>query len=168
MQHRFSFFKKFEKSVNTFVNARYMHSFPTIRKKIQVKDDNNDLSIGKKFDKSSEPERKEAYEKASLEHEKSKDKQYIFLDNNPKDVDEVIKAMTPKTQTQEQIQLLEIHDRTNHCLPIKEIQVMALMGIFDSKLTSYQPPVCASCIFGCAHKKPWRVKGKEKNFIRSE
>ena len=41
----FSFFKKFDKAVNTFVNARDMHSFPTIRNKIQVKDDDNDLFI---------------------------------------------------------------------------------------------------------------------------
>ena len=64
----FSFFKKFDKSVNTFVNARDMHDFPTIRNKIQVKDDENYLSIGKKFDRSSEGETKEAYEKSSLEH----------------------------------------------------------------------------------------------------
>ena len=50
--------------------------------------------------------RKEVYEKASLEHEQSKDKQDIFIDNNPKDVDEIIKAMTPETLTQEQMTLL--------------------------------------------------------------
>ena len=120
----FSFFNNFDKAVNTFVNARNMHSFPTIRNKIQVKDDDNGLSIRKKFEKSSESERKEAYEKASLEHEQSKDKQDIFLDNNLKDVGEIIKEMTPETLTQEQMKLLEIHDRTNHCVPIKEIQVM--------------------------------------------
>ena len=95
MQHWFYFFKKFNKAVNTFFNARDMHAFPTIRKKIQVEDDDNDLSIGKNYNKYSELERKEAYEKASLEHEQSKDKQDIFLENNPKDADEIIKAMTP-------------------------------------------------------------------------
>ena len=95
MQHCFSFFQKFDKAVTTFVNAMDMHAFLTNRKKIQVEDDNNDLSIGKKFDRSSELERKQAYEKASLEHEQSKDKQDIFLDNNPKYADEIIKAMTP-------------------------------------------------------------------------
>ena len=134
MQHWFSFFKKFDKAVNTFFNARDMHAFPTIRNKIQVKDDGNDLSTGKKFDKSSESERKEAYEKASLEHEESKYKQDIFLENNPKDVDEIIKSMNPETLTQDQMKILEIHDRTNHCMSIKEIQVLAPMGIFYSKL----------------------------------
>ena len=66
----FSIFKKFDKAVNTFVNARDMHAFPTIWKKILVEDDDNDVSIGKKFNKSSELERKDTYEKASLEHEK--------------------------------------------------------------------------------------------------
>ena len=75
----FSSIKKIDKAVNTFVNARDMHAFPTIRNKIQFEDDENDLSIGKKFDKSSESERKEAYEKESLEHEESKYKQDIFL-----------------------------------------------------------------------------------------
>ena len=42
------------------------------------------------------------------------------------------------------------------------------MGIFDSKLASCQPLVCASCMLVCAHKKPWRKKGKEKHVIRSE
>ena len=57
----FSFFGKFDKSVNTFVNARDMHAFPTIRNKIQVKDDNNDLFTGKKFNIFLEVVRKEAY-----------------------------------------------------------------------------------------------------------
>ena len=68
----FYFFKKFDKEVNKFVNARDTHAFPTIRNKIQVKDDNNDLSIWRKFEKSSELEIKEENEKASLEHEQSK------------------------------------------------------------------------------------------------
>ena len=97
----FSFFKNFDKAVNTFVNARYMHAFPTIRNKIQVEYDNNDLFIGNKFDSFLEAVRKEAYEKASLMHEQSKDKQDIFLEkNDKKDADEIIKAMTPKTLTQ--------------------------------------------------------------------
>ena len=83
-------------------------------------------------------------------------------------MDEIIKAVTPKTLTQEQMKLLEIHERTNHCVPIKEILMMETMGIFDSKLVSCQPPVCVSCIIGCAHKKPWEVKRKEKHFISSE
>ena len=45
---------------------------------------------------------------------------------------------------------------------------MAKKDIFDSKLASFQPPVCVSCMFEFAHKKPWRVKGEEKNIIRSE
>ena len=143
----FSFFKKFDKAVNTFVTSRDMHDFPTIRNKIQVKDDDNDLSIRKKFDKSLESERKEEYERASLKHEQSKDKQDIFLDYNPKDVDEIIKEMTPETLTQDHMKLLEIHDRTNLYVPIKEIQFMASMGIFDPKLASCQPPVCALCMF---------------------
>ena len=39
------FSNKFDKAVNTFVNARDMHAFPTIWNKIQVKDDENDLFI---------------------------------------------------------------------------------------------------------------------------
>ena len=58
--------------------------------------------------------------KASQEHKQSKDKQDIFLEtNDKKDADEIIKAMTPDTLTQEQTKLSEIHDRTNHCVPIK-------------------------------------------------
>ena len=64
----FSFFKKFDKAVNTFVNARDMHAFPTIQNTIQVKDDDNDPFIRKQFDSVSEAVRKETYEKASLEN----------------------------------------------------------------------------------------------------
>ena len=116
---RFSFFKKFDKAVNTFVNAREIHVFTTIWNTIQVEDKDNDLSIGKKFNKSSESEIKEAYEKASLNNEESKDKQDILLDNSLKDADDIIKAMTTENRTQEQMKLLEIHDRKNHCVPIK-------------------------------------------------
>ena len=115
----FSSFKKFYIAVNTFFKARDMHCFSIIWNKIQVKDVDNDLSIGNNFDKSSESERKEAYEKASLDQEESKDKQDIFLENNPKNMDEIIKAMTPKTLAQEQMKLLEIHDQKKHCVPIK-------------------------------------------------
>ena len=87
MQRWFFLFQEVWQSGHTFVNARDMHAFPTIQNKIQVGDDDNDLSIGKKFNKSSELERKDAYEKASLEHKQSKDKQDISLDNNLKDVD---------------------------------------------------------------------------------
>ena len=103
----FSFFKKFDKAVNTFVNIKEMHAFPTIWNQIQVEDYNNDPFIGKQFDSVSEAVRNEAYEKASLEHEQSKDKQDIFLDKNyKKDADEIIKAMTHETLTQEQTKLL--------------------------------------------------------------
>ena len=51
-----------------------MHAFPTIWNKIQVEDDDNDPFIEKQFDSVSEAVRKEAYEKAPMEHEKSKDK----------------------------------------------------------------------------------------------
>ena len=115
----FSFFEKFDKAVNTFSNARDMHAFPTIRNKIQFEDNENDLFIINKFDRVSEAVRKDAYEKASLEHEQSKDNQDIFLDKNDKKyADEIIKVVTPETLTQEQTKLLEIHDKTNHCISL--------------------------------------------------
>ena len=155
MQHWFFFLQNVLQSGQHIFNARDMHGFPTIRNKIQVEDDDNDIFIRKKFDSISEAVQKEAYEKASLEHEQSKDKQDIFIDrNDKKDMDEIIKAMTPENLTQEHTTLLEIHDKTNHCVTIKEIQVMDTMGIFDSKLASCQPPVCASYRFKCANKKP--------------
>ena len=66
-------------------------------------------------------ERKEAYEKASPEHEQSKDKQDILLEKNPKDADEINRAMTPENLTQDHMKRLDIHDRTNLYVPIKEI-----------------------------------------------
>ena len=150
----FSFFKKFDKAVNTFVNARDMHAFPIIRKKSRSKMTTRIYSSERSSTNPRNRKEKEACEKASLEHEESKDKPDVFLDNNPKYVDYIIKAMTPETITQEKIKLLEIHYRKNHFVPIKEIKVMASMGIFDSKLASCQPLVSALCMLVCAHKKP--------------
>ena len=136
MQHWFFFLQEFLQSGQHICQRQGYACFSNHSKKIQVEDDNNDLSIGNKFDKYLEAERKEAYEKASLDHDQSKDKKDFFLDNNPKDAGEIINEMTPKTLTQEQMKILEIHDRKSHCGPI-----------FDSNLSSCQPPVCASCMF---------------------
>ena len=69
MQHWFLLFQEVLQSGQHICQRQGNAFFSKHLKKIQVKNDNNDLSIGKKFDKSSESERKEAYEKASLEHE---------------------------------------------------------------------------------------------------
>ena len=55
----FSFFNKINNAINTLVNSRDMHAFRTIRKKFQVKDDENDLFIENKFDSFSEGGKKE-------------------------------------------------------------------------------------------------------------
>ena len=145
MQHWFLFLQEVRKSGQHICKCQGYAFFPNHSKKIQVEDDNNDIFIRKKLESFSEAVRKEAYEKASLEHKQSTDKQDIFLEtNDKKDADEIIKAMTPETLTQERTKLLEICNRKNNCVPIKEIQVLATIGVFDSKLASCQPPVFAS------------------------
>ena len=64
-----------------------------------------------------------------------------------------------------QRQLLALHRKSNHCLSMVEIQELALQGHYPKNIGTCPRPVCAHCLYGKAHKKPWRTKGKKNRPI---
>ena len=72
------------------------------------------------------------------------------------------------TLSKDQQKLLDIHEKTNHCISIKELQLMSKEGRLPNRLSTCNPPLCLSCLYGKAHKQPWRTKGKHRHRICSE
>ena len=75
----------------------------------------------------------------------------------------------PKTLSPLQQELLFWHNRLGH-LPFHRLIKLAQLGILPRRLAALRdkPPVCVSCLFGQAHKCPWRTKSKQTNPIRSK
>ena len=72
------------------------------------------------------------------------------------------------TLSKPQRQLLAIHRKSNNFLSIKEIQAMAIQDVYPKNIGTCPRPVCAQCLYGKAHKRPWRTKGKKISTIRRE
>ena len=55
-----------------------------------------------------------------------------------------------------------------HHLPFPKLIKLALRGKIPKRLATLKgrTPVCVACIFGTAHRKPWRTKSKKYNPIR--
>ena len=75
----------------------------------------------------------------------------------------------PTTLSPLQQELLFWHNRLGH-LPFHRLIKLAQQGIIPRRLAALKdkPPVCVSCLFGKAHKRPWRNKSKQSNPIRSK
>ena len=54
--------------------------------------------------------------------------------------------------SKDQMELLNIHNRFNHQLPIKEIQILAEVGYFPKRLALCRYPQCCACQFRKAQK----------------
>ena len=68
-----------------------------------------------------------------------------------------------KTLSSDQEELLALHEKTNHCVSMQDIQTLAIKGHLPQRLALCPHPVCSGCLFGKAHKRPWRYKsGKKK------
>jgi hypothetical protein len=53
--------------------------------------------------------------------------------------------------------LLRWHHRLNH-IPMKKVQTMAEWRLLPRKLVKYKIPICTSCMFSKAIRKPWHTK----------
>ena len=55
-----------------------------------------------------------------------------------------------------------------HHLPFPKLIELAMRGKIPKRLATLKgrTPVCVACIFGTAHRKPWRIKSKKYNPIR--
>ncbi len=53
-------------------------------------------------------------------------------------------------------ELLKKHHCLNH-LPMAKMQVMAKQGILSKKWAKCDIPICTSCLYGKATRRPWRT-----------
>ncbi len=83
---------------------------------------------------------------------------------------ELLQISTPQTQTldTDQQEFMELHCKLSH-LPFPAMIVLAEKGKIKKKFAKlkHRLPICMSCIFGKAHRKPWRSKGS-KGSIQKE
>ena len=75
--------------------------------------------------------------------------------------EQVNQIANPSILDSNQWDLLLHHCRMNH-LPFPSLIKLAEAGVIPKKLAKLKNrlPVCMSCMFGTAHKRPWRTKGK--------
>ena len=55
-----------------------------------------------------------------------------------------------------QAALMRLHEQLGHC-SFTQLKQMAEQGIIPRKLAKVPPPKCPSCLYGKAHRKPWRM-----------
>ena len=58
------------------------------------------------------------------------------------------------------VEFLRWHQRLGHILP-KKIKIMAEYGILPKRLATCRVPMCTTCMFGKATRKPWRTKAPQ-------
>jgi hypothetical protein len=74
----------------------------------------------------------------------------------------------PQILDDDQQEFMGLHHKMNH-LPLPAMITLAEKGKLNRKFAKlkHRLPVCMSCMFGTAHRKPWRLKG-EKDSIRKQ
>ena len=55
-------------------------------------------------------------------------------------------------------EFLRMHHKLNHTAPAR-MQLMAKQGILPRKFANCKMPICTSCLYGKATRRPWRDKG---------
>jgi hypothetical protein len=88
----------------------------------------------------------------------------------PKLTQEQIQGIShPKILDNDQQEFMGLHCKMNH-LPLPEMITLAEKGQLNRKFMKlkYRLPVCMSCIFGTAHRKPWRSKGAKGSIQKKE
>jgi hypothetical protein len=75
---------------------------------------------------------------------------------------ELMQISTPQTLDSDQREFMELHCKLSH-LPFPAMIVLAEKGKIKKKFARLKLclPICMSCIFGKAHRKPWRSKGSK-------
>ena len=80
--------------------------------------------------------------------------------------EQLAEIFNTKTLSEDQQELLAIHEKANHSISMRDIQALAARGQLPKRLSVCVRPVCSSCLFGKAHRRPWRHKSKVKHHIR--
>jgi hypothetical protein len=92
-----------------------------------------------------------------------------YADELQKLTQEQIKHIShPQILDDDQQEFMGLHYKMNH-LPLPAMITLAEKGKLNRKFAKikHRLPVCMSCMFGTAHRKPWRSKG-EKGLIRKK
>jgi hypothetical protein len=73
---------------------------------------------------------------------------------------ELQQISTPQSLDNDQQEFMELHYKLNH-LPLPAMIVLAEKGKIKKNYAKlkHRLPICMSCIFGTAHRKPWHSKG---------
>jgi hypothetical protein len=85
---------------------------------------------------------------------------------DPSDLEKVVH---PQALSPLQEEMMSHHCCLHHT-PFPRLIVMAELGEIPKRLAQLRGrrPICVSCLFGTAHKRPWRTKSKESHPIRKE
>ena len=70
-------------------------------------------------------------------------------------------APQPNNLSKQHSELLTIHRRFGH-LSMNRLKWMVKCGIIPKYLQHVHPPMCASCQYGHATRRPWRTKGHQR------
>ena len=70
------------------------------------------------------------------------------------DEDEMLTKITASAE------LLKVHHALGH-LPMKKLQAMAGKGILPKRFAKCAVPLCGSCLYGKAMRRPWRTKPRK-------
>jgi hypothetical protein len=75
----------------------------------------------------------------------------------------------PQALSPLQEEMMSHHCHLHHT-PFPQLIVMAELGEIPKQLAQLQGccPICVSCLFGTAHKRPWRTKSKDSRPICNE
>ena len=63
-------------------------------------------------------------------------------------------------------ELLRVHHQFNH-IGFGKLQMMAKSGVLPKKFANCQVPICSSCMYGKATRRPWRDKPKLEQSINT-
>ncbi len=90
--------------------------------------------------------------------------EYQYLE--PSDLEKIVQ---PQALSPLQEEMISYHCRLHHT-PFPKLIIMAEQGEIPRRLAQLRDrcPICTSCLFGTAHKRPWRTKSKISHPIRKE
>ena len=85
---------------------------------------------------------------------------------DPSDLEKIVH---PQVLSPLQEEMMSQHCRLHHT-PFPRLIVMAELGEIPKQLAQLrgQCPICVSCLYGTAHKRPWRTKSTDSHPIRKE
>jgi hypothetical protein len=83
--------------------------------------------------------------------------------------DDIKHILDPKPLSPLQEEMMSYHYRLHH-LPFPKLIALAERGDIPKRLADLRgrTPICVACVFGTAHKRPWRTKSKKKHPIRKK